>query len=378
MGRTTKTLLGNKAREAILIGVNEIYSAIRRTLGPYGENGLIYRTFNRGSRITNDGFANAEVIEPKDPFVRMAAQAFKEGISRTNKKVGDGTTATGTIGGKLFNDVFLLLSEGSESLTAKKSSKTDVMSLKRRIRATADLVKGEILKKAKKIETIEELERIAIISIENADLGKLVAKMAWDVGVDGFIDVTEGYKGEIETDVIKGMRFPAKVAHKAFVTHKERFEMVAEDCPVFITNYKLDNIAEFGNNFREINSKATSKLIIIAPSFSENVLKAFAETFKGGFFLYPVATSSLRTEQFEDLATYCGAKFLDKDKGMKLRNLKSDYLGFLEKLIVKDNEVKEDAVATGGAGTKTTKVDFSENEAGFQEEQKEFKISPII
>ena len=38
--------------------------------------------------------------------------------------------------------------------------------------------------------------------------------MGWEVGVDGFIDVIEGYKGKIETEVIKGMRFHAKVPGK--------------------------------------------------------------------------------------------------------------------------------------------------------------------
>jgi chaperonin GroEL (HSP60 family) len=72
-----------------------------------------------------------------------------------------------------------------------------------------------------------------------------------------------------------------------------------------------------------------------------------------GIDIFPVKTPSLRTEQFEDLSIYCKAKFINKDKGQKVENMSIGDLGFLGKLIVKDSEAKEDAIATGGAGAET-------------------------
>ena len=193
------------------------------------------------------------------------------------------------------------------------------------------------------------MEKIAIVSVEDAELGKIIAKMAWEVGVDGFIDVVEGYKGEVETEVIKGMRFPAKVAAKAFVNNPARYEMVAQDCPVVVTNYAMDNASTFAVAFQGLNKK-TSKIIVIAPLFSENTLVQMVNATKQGYFFYPVLAPSLRTDQFEDLAVYCGAKFIDKSKGNKLQNLRLEDCGFIEKIVVKDTELKEDAVVTGGGG----------------------------
>lgn len=345
--RPTKTLTGQKAREMIWQGVNAIYQPVALTLGPEGKNALLYRTFNRGSRITNDGVTVADTQEPKNPFVNLAANAFKEGCKRTNQRVGDGTTTTAVIGGKLFNDIYNQLSEGKSEFVQKAT--LGVMSLKRQILDSATKVKAEIKKTAKKIETLKELEDIATVSVENQEIGKIIAKMAWEVGVDGFIDVVEGYKGEIETEVIKGFRFPAKVSARAFVNKPERYEMEAVDCPVFITNYSLDNANEFGQTFQKLHGQ-TSKIIVIAPSFSENVLVNMVNATKAGYFFFPVKAPSLRTEQFEDLAIYCGAKFIDKNKGHNLRNVSFADLGFLGKLIVKDTENKEDAIATGGRG----------------------------
>lgn len=349
MVRPTKTIMGAKAREALRRGVNAIYEPVRRTFGPEGRNALLFRTMNRGNRITNDGVTVAECQEPKDQFVRMAAQTFKEACKRTAEKAGDGTTGTAIIGGKLFNDLYSLLDE-SASTIGTKGSKRGVMTLKREILSAAAEIKAQVTAAAKKVETLEELEKIATVSVEDPELGKIIAKMAWEVGINGFIDVVEGYKGEIETETIKGMRFAAKVAAKAFVNNAAKYEMVAENCPILITNYDLSNVSKVVAMFNEIN-KQTSKVVVVAPSFSADMLVSFAAAIKTGYFIFPVLAPSLRTEQFEDLAVYCDAKFIDKTKGNKIENTRFQDLGEVEKIIVKDSENKEEAVLTGGRGT---------------------------
>jgi chaperonin GroEL len=374
--RPTKTIVGSKAKNAILKGVNAIYNPVRATFGPEGKNALLYRTMNRGNRITNDGVTVADCQEPKDQFIRMAADTFKESCKRTNEKVGDGTTCTTILGGKLFNEIYKQIDESNNEFT-EKSSRVGVMTLKKQILDSAEVIKEEILKSAKKVKTLKELEKIAIVSVEDEKIGKIVAKMAWDVGIDGFIDVIEGYKGEIETEVIKGMRFPAKVPAKAFVNNPNRYEMVAVDCPIIITNYALDNAGNVATTFKNL-SNTTSKIIVVAPSFSENVLVNMVNATKNGYFFYPVLAPSLRTEQFEDLAIYCGANFIDKNKGLKLQNIRPEDIGFIEKIVVKDSENKEDAVITGGMGTKNESNPIIKQKAGFTEEPEKTKVEERI
>lgn len=340
--------MGKKARQAILEGIRAIGRPVSQTFGPQGRNALLFRTFNRGSRITNDGYTVAQCQEPKDVFVRLAATVFNEASQKTNEKVGDGTTGTALLGWKLGEKVFALLSEGQSSLVSKQGA--GVMTLKKQILESAARVKDAIKKAAIEVKSLEDLEKIAIVSVENEELGKTIAKMAHEVGVDGYIDVWEGYKGEIETEVIKGMRFPAKIAHKGFVNNPNRYEMIATDSKVIVTNFAIDDSAGLTEAISGL-FKASSKIILIAPSFSDNFLIEIAKAWKAKYFLYPVAVPSLRTDQFEDLSIYCGAKFIDKNKGKNLKNIQISDLGFLEKLIVKDTEAKEDAVATGGAGT---------------------------
>lgn len=350
MSQPTHTIIGSKAREAILAGVNAIYEPVRRTLGPEPRKALLYRTYNRGSRIVDDGYTVAEVQEPKNIHVRLVATAVKEGCKRTNEKVGDGTATTGVILGALYNEIHPILEEGKTNFTAKQSSKVSPSVLRKKILASAEVVKEAILKTAIKIESLEDLEKVAIISVGDEKIGKILAKMAWEVGVDGFIDTVEGYKGEIETEVIKGFRFPAKIPAKAFVNNPSRFEMVIKDSNVLLTNLALDNAGAVAKTFGRLNDSGISKLIVIAPSFSDDVLINMVNATKAGFFMHPVAVPSLRTEQFEDLAIYLDAVFIDKGKGKTLQAVNPIDLGFLGKLVVKDTEAKEDAIATEGLG----------------------------
>lgn len=357
--KPTITLQGDKARETAYRAVNKIYNVVKSTFGPEGRNALLFRAWNRGSRITNDGVTVAECITPRDAHERLVADVVKESAKKTNEKVGDGTTFTMIFVGHLFNKLYKQLS-GQEGGISIGNNNIGVISLKKEIVKSAKNIKELVRKASNKVKSLKDLEKIATVSVQDEDLGKIVAKMAYEVGEDGFIDVIEGYKGEIETEVIKGFKFPAKISGKAFVNNPSKFEMVAQDCPVLITNYALDNIKQIMYPLAEILKK-TPKLIIVAPQFSESVLEAFWKTMfavnqqgqavRKGIDIYPVKSPSLRTEQFEDLAIYCKAKFINKDKGERIENMDVSNLGFLGKLIVKDSESKEDAIATGGKGT---------------------------
>lgn len=355
MDNITETLTGSKARAKILSGVNKVVDAVKLTLGPEGRNALLPRTYNRGPRITNDGVTVSENIQLKDEHERLAADAFKEGSKKTNELVGDGTTTTAVIGGHLINKIFQQL--GDETIPSAGINKTKgVRAIRKEINDAKNLVIEKIKERTKKINTKEELEEIAVVSIgkEDEKVAKTVANMVWEIGVDNHIDVVEGYKGEVETEIVKGMRMPAKVAARAFVNQPDRFEMIAEDVSVLITNYKIDNPFEM---VQILNNCKASKVAIFAPDFSNPTLISLIQSTKNGMFCFPVKCPALRTEQLEDLAAYTGATLIDKDSGRKFTATTANDLGFAEKIVVKDTENKEDAVILGGRGEKMKRVD---------------------
>lgn len=356
----TNVLIGTKARKAILRGVKAVADAIKPTIGPAGQSAILPRSFNRGPRHADDGYFVAENVIPVNPHERQAAESFKEGIKKTNDLGGDGTTSTGVIGAALIEEGMSQIPDESvpaASATGSKAKKT-VRELRQEMNEAKNLVLAEIKASAKPIKTLIDLEKIALVSIgeEDAEAAKTIAKLVWDIGRDGagnyidnHIDVVEGFKGELEVEQVKGMRFPAKVAHKGFVTRPERLEMEIVDTDVFITNHKLDNPYDV---VALLNRLKITKLAIFAPDFSTSVLTSLGASFKNGVHAYPIKCPSLRTEVLEDLATYTGATLADKDTGKKLESVTRDEFGFAAKIVVKDIEAREDAILIGGKGEK--------------------------
>ena len=351
MIKKTKVAVGAKVPEIILQGVNAIYDAVKLTLGPKGGNALLYGIYGGSPRITNDGVTIAECIEPKDELVNQVAQSFKEACKKTNEKAGDATTTTTVIAGALVNDILKTVT--ATGLIGKQKS-NDVMQIRKDLMEAVVTVVDEIKKRAITVKALEDLEKIAIVSVENEQLGKTIAGIVYKIGVDGFVDVTEGYNGIIEHEVIEGMRFPAKVPAKAFVNNPAKYEMVMVDCPVLVTNYSLDNVNDTAELVNRIGLK---KLAILAPSFSDQVLIELVKAAKeANVFIFPVKVPSLRTEQFDDVCAYFGARFVNKDNGVTLRAVTSEFLGFVDKLVVKDVDAREDAIALGGKGSKSDAI----------------------
>ena len=356
MAEFTSQLTGAKARAKILAGVNKVYDVVKLTLGPEGRNALLPRTYNRGPRITNDGVTVSENILLKDEHERLAAEAFKEGSKKTNELVGDGTTGTAVIGGHLINKIFKSLDDSETPLLSSDTkvsiSNKGVRALRKELKDAKDLVIQKIKDKAIKVSTLEELEEIAVVSIgkEDEEIAKTIAEMVWHMGVDNHIDVLEGYKSEIETEITKGMRMPMKVPAKAFVNNAEKYEMVAEDMQVLITDYVINSVPEIT---AILNPLKLNKIAIVAKDFSDEVLIHFVKSKQAtGYQVFPIKCPALRTEQLEDLAIYTGANFISKKEGNKLTKVTLMDLGFAEKIIVKDTENKEDAVIIGGNGEK--------------------------
>lgn len=360
-GDITDVLTGPKARKKIRAGVNAVYDAVKLTLGPEGQNALLPRSFNRGPRLTNDGVTVSENVRPADEHERLAADFFKEGSKKTNEMVGDGTTSTAVIAGHLINKIFDTLQSEDTPSVGGSSNRLSLRGTRKELKDAKDEVIKKIKERAVKIESLEDLKKISRISIGKEDeaASDVVAEMVWEVArneegefVDNHIDVVEGYKGEIETEVTKGMRFPSKVAHRGFVNKPERFEMVAEDIPVWVTNYKLDNAIEVVQVLDRLIANGISKLAIFAPGYSAGVIKSLAASSQNGFATYPILSPALRTEQLEDLAAYTGATVIDKDGNRLLSSTTKNDLGFAVKITVKDTEAREDAVLMGRGDNK--------------------------
>ena len=108
-----------KAREALLKGVNILADAVKVTLGPKGRNVILDKSFG-SPLVTKDGVTVAKEIELEDKFENMGAQMVREVASKTSDIAGDGTTTATVLAQAIYREGSKLVAAGHNPMEIKR------------------------------------------------------------------------------------------------------------------------------------------------------------------------------------------------------------------------------------------------------------------
>ncbi|NTV34543.1 MAG: chaperonin GroEL, partial [Deltaproteobacteria bacterium] len=196
-----------KAREAILRGVDTLADAVKVTLGPRGRNVILEKSFGSPT-ITKDGVTVAKEIELEDKFENMGAQMVKEVASKTSDVAGDGTTTATVLAQAIYK-------EGSKLVAAG----VNPMAIKRGIEKAVEAVVEELKKLSKPTKDQEEIAQVGTISANNdTTIGNIIAEAMNKVGKEGVITVEEAKSMETTLEIVEGMQFDRGYTSPYFVT----------------------------------------------------------------------------------------------------------------------------------------------------------------
>lgn len=181
------------AKEKILAGVNKLERAVSSTLGPCGRNVIIDEYGSIHS--TKDGVTVAKSITLKDPFENLGANAIKEVASKSNDKVGDGTTTSTLLAAAIYKNGLKYVNFGSNSTMIKNG-----------IKKASEVVIEYVKKNSTKITSKEDIEKVATVSA-NGDkmIGTMIAEVMDKIGNDGTIKVENGNGTEMTSKIVEGM-----------------------------------------------------------------------------------------------------------------------------------------------------------------------------
>jgi chaperonin GroEL len=94
---------GQKGRDALMAGINELADTVKSTLGAAGRT-VIYQDGQGNPLITKDGVTVAEATILWDPIENIGADLVKEAASLTVKEAGDGTTTATVLAQALIKE----------------------------------------------------------------------------------------------------------------------------------------------------------------------------------------------------------------------------------------------------------------------------------
>ena len=80
-------LFDDEIRTKLLSGANKLADAVASTLGPRGQNVILYK---RGAPpvITKDGVSVARVVELEDDYEQAAVEVIRQAALQTNSHAG--------------------------------------------------------------------------------------------------------------------------------------------------------------------------------------------------------------------------------------------------------------------------------------------------
>lgn len=331
---------GRTAREKMLRGVDILADAVKVTLGPKGRNVIIDKSFG-APRITKDGVSVAKEIELEDKFENMGAQMVREVASKTNDIAGDGTTTATVLAQAIVR-------EGAKGVAAGMNP----MDLKRGIDLAVTAIVKDIVAKAKKINTSEEVAQVGTISANGEkEIGQYIADAMQKVGNEGVITVEEAKTADTELEVVEGMQFDRGYLSPYFVTNPEKMVAELDDAYILLHEKKLSNLQAMLPVLEAVVQTGKPLLIISEDVEGEALATLVVNKLRGGLKIAAVKAPGFgdrRKAMLEDIAILTGGQVISEDIGIKLENVTLEMLGRAKKISI----TKENTTIVDGHGKK--------------------------
>ncbi len=359
-------LFDEKARHALISGVDQLANTVKITLGPKGRYVVLSKSFG-SPVITNDGVTIAKEIELKDPYENMGAKLVQEVATKTQDVAGDGTT-TATLLAQA------ILHRGMRNITIGANP----IEVKRGIDKATETVVKYIKSMGEEVKTKEKITQVATISANNDEMiGNLIADAMDKVGPTGVITVEEAKSMETSLEVVEGMQLDKGYISPYMATDKEGMETVFENPLILLHDKKISSMKDF-IPVLEIVVKENKPLLIIAEDLDGEALATIVLNIIRGTLKVCVIKApgfgDERKEMLEDIAALTGAKVISEDLGMKLENTKLSDLGSAKKVRVN----KEKTIIIEGEGKKEDiQRRISIIEGRIKIEDSEYKITEL-
>ena len=311
---------GSPLNQEIVEGVNILADNVSATLGPRGRTVALFHKEQGIPVLTKDGVTIADFVELDGPFQNLGAQVIKQAAKQTVENAGDGTT-TSTVLARA------ILTEGQRYLTAGISP----VELQRGINRAVEVIVDKLDDLSRPIETVEDIKHIATISANNdTKIGTLISTAVDKAGKDGSVIVEEARSMKTTLDLIEGFRFDSGYLSSQFINN-ERNGTVDYDNPlILVTDEKLEHVEQIMPTLT-IAARDSRPLLIVASDIEGQALAALIANSVRGTMKVAAARAPKYGEErrniLKDLCASVGAKFISREAGLSLKEIKLNDFG---------------------------------------------------
>jgi len=324
---TTENVTGSAVRKGLIEGSAEIAEAVSTTFGPYGRNVAITMKYNV-PRITKDGATVAGYMASTDPIRNVAIQIINQAANETAILAGDGTTSTTILSNELVKQCFEMISQGYQPMQLKR----DLLDLQDVLLRHLEVESAEL--------GVDQIKSIAMVACNgNEELANLVTEAFQVIGEDGSVTVVPSQSQYTTLEATEGIR----LERSNILTNVsgEAARVKHENCKVLVTDLDITTLAQ-AQVVVNIQAELGSPLLIICNDLVGEAAEAI--TFHVREHKSPISiirgpgVAVARRESLKDLAIVTGAKFISKDAGYDMEDVKSKFVGKADIVEITANE----------------------------------------
>jgi len=344
-------LANNDYKERTVAALNCISSIVEKSLGYYGSTTVVQDAIY-GHFVTKDGYSILKKVKFNDDVSNTILAVIKEISMNLVREVGDGSTSSVVTAKYLFDNIQDSLND-KDNIIHKMPPQTIMNTLS----FLQEKIAKELKKKAIKItdENFDVIKNIATVSNNNDDhSGNIIFDIYKEIKNEGFIFLEKSHNDKDYYEILNGMEMAKGYVDRCFSNSLDKLSCTFVNPYILMINDTLDdNDLQFiiDSVVGPIAGQRMKPVIIIARNFSVE----FVNCWKINKTKNPDLMLSLidfrldnydHMELFEDLATYLGAKILDK-RNMEVYQIQTseingnsakiyEYLGSCEKSISTD------------------------------------------
>ncbi|MBQ3351531.1 MAG: chaperonin GroEL [Thermoguttaceae bacterium] len=336
-------LFDDKARQAMLRGVEQLADTVAVTMGPTGRNVIMNKAYG-GPQVTKDGITVAKEIELEDPFENMGAKLVNEVAQKTADLAGDGTTTATILARAIFKEGLRNIAAGSNPTAIRRG-------IDKAVQAAVDYLYSI----AKKVTKKEEIANVGAISANNdREIGNLLAEAMEKVGNDGVITLEESKTAETTYEIVEGMQFDKGFLSPYFITNPDTMACEMENALVLLHEKKISNLRDMLPLLEKVVSSGKPLLIIAEDIDGEALTALVVNRLKGILNVCAVKAPGFgdrRKAMLQDIGILTGGTVISEDLGVKLENVTLEMLG-----TVKTATINKDSITMIGGGGKKADV----------------------
>jgi chaperonin GroEL len=327
---------GEQARIILAKGVEKLAKAVETTLGPRGGNAVIDRPIGT-PLVSRDGVSIADEIELEDRFENMGAQIAREVAKQTNRVAGDGTTTAIVLANSLIQEGLSVFNRNTNTIAVMDGIDQAVEATIRRLKELS-----------RPVTTNEQLWSVAANAASDPDIGVVVAEALRTVGHDGIVNVEPSLSVKTVLEIVDGFSFDRGYLSAHMANQIDRMEAVLDSPLICLTDHTLLDPQQV-EIIKKISAEAKKPVLLIVEQLGGAALGALLAARESGQWMlavHPPEFGHWRKAVLEDIAILTGARFISKDLGDRLEDVRLEDLGTARQV----RASLENTTITGGGG----------------------------